>query len=573
MHVRRLLVLGLLAMASVLALPGASLGAAGHAGHAVVLPDWRLVSPNLDNGHKLPLQAGAKAQVQRAFRAATAQAAVADTGKIGDTKVWLALDDEQGIIYPKLYTLRGIGKHIEVWVASDSDDISSNLNFPAGDCRNGTRTRVTNAQINGLIDAYDSNILPKESQAFSVAPSRDGSAAPLTDLLGLPANYYKGDGGKTVTLIDNVRDSNFYDTDNSEGNSYIAGFFYSVFNEYFNRNVMTIDGWDWLHRTGANPPNNPVAGNLCTSAPAHPFLYEGVFAHEYQHLLEYYQDADEASWVNEGLSTWAETITGYNDPGLNVHELGFDSQVACFLGQLTKQTAANPNPSIGGPENSLTLWGDQGDDEILCDYGAARTLMEYLADHYGEGFMTQLHRDPRNGLDGLNHLLAGRGTNARTVLHRWVAMDALDRVIEQGATLQNGNDATYSTDTLHSKVRWWTPQTFSTPGAPPNGADFVRLHAPGKHDWLAARGIHSLTFDGADRVDGRLQPGRSRRQSGALLRLGPELRPRHHQAGERAVDQRHAHVRHHVQHRARLRLRVRAGVDRRWCQLAQPCQR
>ena len=56
---------------------------------------------------------------------------------------------------------------------------------------------------------------------------------------------------------------------------------------------MTIDGFDWLHRTGPNPPNEPVPGDGCTSAPARPNLYEGVFAHEYQHLLESYEDGDE----------------------------------------------------------------------------------------------------------------------------------------------------------------------------------------------------------------------------------------------------------------------------------------
>ena len=50
---------------------------------------------------------------------------------------------------------------------------------------------------------------------------------------------------------------------------------------------MTIDAWDWLHRTGAEPAHDPSA-DPCTSAPARPFLYEGVFAHEYQHLLHHY---------------------------------------------------------------------------------------------------------------------------------------------------------------------------------------------------------------------------------------------------------------------------------------------
>jgi hypothetical protein len=113
--------------------------------------------------------------------------------------------------------------------------------------------------------------------------------------------------------------------------------------------------------------------------------------------------------------------------------------------------------------------------------------------------MRQLHRDDRNGLESLGALLAARGANAREVLHRWAAMVALDRPIEQGAALHGGNAALYSTDTLHSKIRWLTPHTYNTPGAPPNGSDYVRLRgAGGQFDYLSASGIDSISFDGAD---------------------------------------------------------------------------
>ncbi len=135
-----------------------------------------------------------------------------------------------------------------------------------------------------------------------MAPNRDGARAPLAKILELPNNYYNGGGDNIVTLIDNVRDDNFYDTDNQEGLTYIAGFFSTQFNDLLNRNVMSIDAFDWLHRTTQDPPNEPVPGDLCTSAPARPFLYEGVFAHEYQHLLESYEDPNEFTWVNEGLA-------------------------------------------------------------------------------------------------------------------------------------------------------------------------------------------------------------------------------------------------------------------------------
>ncbi len=221
---------------------------------------------------------------------------------VGDTRFWLGLDDYNGEIYVKQYTLRGVGNNAEVWVASDEDDVSSGLEFPIGDCRNsdGLRTVITDAQVEYLIDEFDNNMYPRESALYSVPPPLDGMDAPLAEILGLPSDYYAGAGDRIVVLVDNFRDDNFYDTNNANTYSYIAGFYWSLYDYYFNRLTMNIDGWDWLHRTGDNPPNDPST-DPCTHAPSRPDLYEGVFAHEYQHLLENYRDSDEVSWVNEGL--------------------------------------------------------------------------------------------------------------------------------------------------------------------------------------------------------------------------------------------------------------------------------
>ena len=43
---------------------------------------------------------------------------------------------------------------------------------------NHPRMQITDAQVNYLIDEFDDNILPIESEAFSVAPDRDGSRMP-----------------------------------------------------------------------------------------------------------------------------------------------------------------------------------------------------------------------------------------------------------------------------------------------------------------------------------------------------------------------------------------------------------
>jgi hypothetical protein len=265
---------------------------------------------------------------------------------------------------------------------------------------------------------------------------------------------------------------------------------------------MTIDAFDWLHRTTANPPNEPVAGDPCASKPARPFLYEGVFAHEYQHLLEYYEDPGELNWVNEGLSDWAQTLTGYVDPSKPITDTGFDSHIQCFLGWLGMETPANPNPRDGGPENSLTLWGDQGDGEILCDYGAAYTIMEFLAGRYGQAFMTELHRNDGHGFEGLDATLAARSvrrTTAQDVFDDWTVMVAIDGILDAGGKLRGGRERDFQTPTLHAVVNPNTEHAYSTPGAPPNGSDYVRLrNAAGRY--LRGDQIQSLSFDGAGQL-------------------------------------------------------------------------
>jgi hypothetical protein len=118
------------------------------------------------------------------------------------------------------------------------------------------------------------------------------------------------------------------------------------------------------------------AGNACTNAPARPFLIESTFAHEYQHLLERWASPGEDSWVNEGLSDYAMELTGYAQPWARPGDARAESHIVCFQGFLGSTIAGVP---FGGPENSLTIWKDQGETENLCDYGAAWSFMEFLA--------------------------------------------------------------------------------------------------------------------------------------------------------------------------------------------------
>ena len=480
-----------------IALAPAGTSAAPRSGRGRLGSDIRELDPHAH--HALALSPQAKKTIRSSAASLPRQLA---PPVVGEERLWVATDTTQGD-YVKQYTLRGIGTNIEVWVASDEDKISSGIDFPAGDCRNdGVRNVITDAQVEYLIDQFDTDMYPIESNAFSVAPPRDGRNAFLARLLDLPRDYYRGPGDRIVTLIDNVRDENFYDTDNSTSQPYIAGFYTSFYDDLTNRLVMSVDAFDWVHRTGANPPNQP-SSDPCLNATARPFLYEGTFAHEYQHLLENYVDFDETSWVNEGVSDYAQTITGYVDPSIPVTQIGFDSHIQGFLGFNDVLTPANPIPRPGGPENSLTLWGDQTDypTEVFADYGAAYSFMEYLVGRFGHGFLTDLHLGPENGLDSLAALLTQAGSTAKPldVLASWATMVAVDKSLDDGFTLTGGTPAEFRTPTLHAEINWDNDQAFAGPGAPPNGSDYVRVR-DASDAYLSAGQVDSIEFNGASKL-------------------------------------------------------------------------
>ncbi|BCB77402.1 hypothetical protein GCM10022251_70740 [Phytohabitans flavus] len=409
--------------------------------------------------------------------------ASAETPPIGTKRQWLGLDDFEGRLYRKDYTLRAVGEKIEVWVADD-------LAFPAGDCRArvpGT-TEVTDAQVADLVDQFDATIYPKEIAAFHTPPDRDGTNAQLTPDVNGNGGDYTGAGDRTVTLVDNVRDDNFHDF----RAAYVAGFFSAQLNELLDRNVMTIDAFDWQHRTGANPPDAPT-GDLCTSRPARPNLYEGTFAHEWQHLLQYYADPFETTWVNEGLSDLAQTLTGYVDARTTVSQRGADSHILCFQGFGTVRTDVNTNPrECGGPENSLTTWGESPNlNATLADYGNAYSFMLFLHDRYGTDVISRLHRDgERQGLASVAAALKAVGApDLYQVIHDYQSMVLLDRIVSNGQTYGVSRDRV-TTPSLRSTVNQANPAINATPGAAPNGADYVPLAPRGGE-------LRSITFEGA----------------------------------------------------------------------------
>lgn len=289
-------------------------------------------------------------------------------------------------------TLRAIREYVEVWVADD-------LQFHGieDDPRNANPLdwNVTDEMCEYLADEFNDNIYAVLTDYYGTTADRDGTGT-IFEAYGFPPDYWDWlptDNGQRVILkIFNIRDDNYNDPTYP---SYVVGFYSSTYTgSYYNRNMIHIDNWRWWQRLGPEgyqwyPDTNPEL------EVTRPNLYESTVAHEYQHNIHGDQIPGDFSYMNEACSLFSEPICGYElDAG----------QIAWFMAT---------------PDNSLIEWGDQGNINILADYGASFLWALYLTDHYGYNFMGDYVKNGIIGKAGINALLAPFGKDFDDVFHDW----------------------------------------------------------------------------------------------------------------------------------------------------------
>ena len=119
----------------------------------------------------------------------------------------------------------------------------------------------------------------------------------------------------------------------------------------------------------------------------------GTLAHEFQHLIHWGHDGDEETWLDEGLSGYAELISGY--PEID------RTMVPEFL---------------SAPGINVTEW-----DARAYSYGSTYLYVAFLAERFGIGLLGDLVSEPRNGIDGVDATLAPFQENFRTTWAGWTA--------------------------------------------------------------------------------------------------------------------------------------------------------
>jgi immune inhibitor A len=130
--------------------------------------------------------------------------------------------------------------------------------------------------------------------------------------------------------------------------------------------------------------------------------YDGVLAHEFQHMIHWQLDRNEELWLNEGFSKLATYLNGY-DPG---------SSEQFFL--------ARPDLQL----NSFSY----GDEDSNAHYGAAYLFALYFLDRFGEEATRALVAHAANGPAGIDSVLDQLGENLdfETLFADWAAALYLD---------------------------------------------------------------------------------------------------------------------------------------------------
>ena len=137
------------------------------------------------------------------------------------------------------------------------------------------------------------------------------------------------------------------------------------------------------------------------------YIY-GVLAHEFQHMIHWYTDRNEATWMNEGFSMLAELLNGYDIGG---HDYSY----------------------LNNTDLQLTDWGDNVGTNSP-NYGAAFLFMAYFLDRFGEEATQAVVAAPDNSMEsitrvldelGIRDPLTGDAITADDVLADWAVTNIL----------------------------------------------------------------------------------------------------------------------------------------------------
>ncbi len=332
--------------------------------------------------------------------------------KVGDQKSFWVANNDTNAYFPIPATLRAATDHAYFWI---QDGIS-----------------YRKEDLTALAETFESQIYPTNREFF---------------------------GSEWTPGVDG--DPHIYILYASDLGSRVAGYFSS--NNSFNPQIQQYSNGHELFVLHAD-----------STGLDEEYTY-GTLAHEFQHMIHWYQDRNEATWMNEGFSDLAMFLNGYDIGG---HD---------FLYVLD-------------PDLQLNHWPS---DETAPHYGASFLFMNYFLDRFGEQATRALLAHPENDLQsidatleelGITDPLTGETVDADSFFADWAVANYLqDSRVGDGRytyNLYSGAPQPTETETIRD-----CESSLQTRDVHQYGIDYIRIDC---------RNPTTLRFEGSTLV--RLQP-------------------------------------------------------------------
>jgi len=313
---------------------------------------------------------------------------------VGDPIIfWNLMGEELDTWYQVNATCQAVGTHCYVYV-EDAEWYQPVLDGTMNEVDYAGNGYITQADVDAVINTFDNTIYPIESVNFRIPPT------------------YNGEDKITIFLTD-IKDG-------WTGGAYYGGYFYSIDYDNTNphsnnRHMINIDTYPHIHYPDG--PTHDVNEAM------------GTIAHEYQHLLHFWSDPDETTWINEGQSDYAEFLTMGTFPESHLgHFMAFHSV-------------------------NLEIW-DSCDVSVLENYGASFLFMLYLYENFGgNSIMSLIHNDSINGRQSISNNLLFSGTTFEEVYKDWTLANLLDNPYLYGPN--SGAKLGYTNLDIPSEETWY----------------------------------------------------------------------------------------------------------------------
>jgi hypothetical protein len=188
-------------------------------------------------------------------------------------------------------------------------------------------------------------------------------------------------------------------------------------------------------------------------------FYNSVLAHEFQHMIHWYNDRNEDTWLNEGFSELAAYLNGYAPGGF---EMAFSMR----------------------PDTQLNSWpGEPG--EAIPNYGAAYLFTLYFLERFGEEATRALVAHPANGIASVDAVLLESGYSFDELFADWVVANYLD-----DPSLEDGRYG-------YRELRMWVGDVYSLGRYPAERQESVHQHAADYIAFQPSRRDLKIDFQGA----------------------------------------------------------------------------